>query len=125
MIFKFQGTNLMHSFLKIKESDRGVNIPLADFEAKITLLPNRENRPVSAGILIETGINEGYIIGTSLNIDFIPKRGDDSQIQIINLEEGEFKEGIWKIKRILNGDERYHPAIGEMPSILRFEIDRF
>ena len=125
MIFKFQGTNLMHSFLKIKESDRGVNIPLSDFEAKITFLPNRENRPVSAGILIETGINEGYIIGTSLNIDFIPKRGDDSQIQIINLEEGEFKEGIWKIKRILNGDERYHPAIGEMPSILRFEIDRF
>lgn len=125
MIFKFQGTNLMHSFLKIKESDRGVNIPLSDFEAKITFLPNRENRPVSAGILIETGINEGYIIGTSLNIDFIPKRGDDSQIQIINLEEGEFKEGIWKIKRILNGDERYHLAIGEMPSILRFEIDRF
>ncbi len=75
----------------------------------------------SAGMLIleEDGF---YLAGGNTRFTVIPKKGNHGQVEILRYEEGEFEKGIWKRKRILNGDERYDLAVYDSPRTVHMKL---
>ncbi|MGG5359071.1 MULTISPECIES: DUF5597 domain-containing protein [unclassified Enterococcus] len=65
--------------------------------------------------------NEYYFIGSNIAI-FHEALDKSKKSEILNLEEGTFIEGKWLTERVLNGDERYTPYIGNMPKIIKFSL---
>lgn len=62
-----------------------------------------------------------YFIGTNIAV-FHEAIDKTKKSEILNLEEGMFVEGKWVTERVLNGDERYTPYIGNMPKIIKFSL---
>ncbi len=56
-----------------------------------------------------------YLLGCNTRFTVLPKKGRDVRIEMVRYEEGEFWNGSWKRRRILNGDERYDCAVYDMP----------
>lgn len=70
-------------------------------------------------ILEEDGF---YLAGCNTRFTVIPKKGNHGQVEILRYEEGEFEKGIWKRKRILNGDERYDLAVYDSPRTVHMKL---
>ena len=68
-----------------------------------------------------------YVMGFDSRINFRPRRGSEkSAAQFVRVEEGNFDEGQWVPRRLLNGDQTFFglrlPADGR---ILRVELTAY
>lgn len=99
-----RGTDRMCGFIRKNPNDRGCIIPMDGFDVQLDYLPAKEGQPGTGGILLreEDGF---YISGCNVKFTPLPKKGSDTWLSLICLEEGEFENGIWKRGRVLNGDE--------------------
>lgn len=125
MIIQYRGTNKIFPFMKDKESDRGDRFTLNNCELKISFENFNKKKVKSSGFIIESGKHEFFIVGINININFYSKSGQKNQVGILDLEEGEFHQGIWRRGRLLNGDERYKIHIGNQVKVLRVSYHEF
>ena len=56
-------------------------------------------------IVAEAAPDRFLITGTSANLKFAPKLGQNGTVQLVTVEEGHFDNGRWVRERLLNGDE--------------------
>ena len=83
-------------------------------------------QPVGGAIIGELGQNEFLVSGQHCRVDFAPSVGKTLQRQFIRVEEGFYRDGSWKFKRILNGDQTdYGLNFGDVPKVLRVSLDTF
>ena len=63
------------------------------------------------------GLADAYKLLAGCNVRFavLSRLGSNKQIEILRYEEGESVDGIWRRRRILNGDERYDLRLYDMP----------
>lgn len=82
---------------------------LGGYKIEITYLQERDEKngkPESAGLIINTDKDEFYICGLGLSYRFYTMPGDkNTEVEILSQEEGLFVDGKWKEMRRINGDE--------------------
>ncbi len=61
--------------------------------------------PPGAAIIFNTAPNEFVIGGEGLTVTFLPDSQGPEHVELMNVEEGTFANGIWVPGRRLNGDE--------------------
>ena len=104
LVLKWRGTDRMTAFIRSNPWERGCIIPMDDYDLQLDYLPENPGQPGSAGIIFREE-NGFYISGCQVRFTPLPKKGSESHLTIVRLEEGEWKDGIWEAGRVLNGDE--------------------
>jgi hypothetical protein len=87
------------------------------------LRPNE--RPTGKALIIDLGKNTFLVSGTLGRITFRPMGADSTRAwQYLKVEEGDYVDGAFKPRRILNGDETDWggPAFGAAPVWLRISL---
>jgi hypothetical protein len=82
--------------------------------------PNAQ--PVGKMMIVKLDENKFILIGTRCHITFNPTGSNSSKTwQYLAVEEGSYKNGVFKLLRILNGDETDWggPRFGAAPTVLR------
>ena len=74
-------------------------------------------------MILETGEDEFIFCGLNYQAEPLPRYDDVSDIEIIALEEGRFRDGEWIPGRRLNGDE-LHISLGDEPMVLKCKLIR-
>lgn len=118
LIYKQTIDQTMQSVMQINEGDRGNLVPFDNCDIKITYKNRVDKQPKSVALVIKESDHKAYILGCNITIELVAKLNDDKQLGILELEEGQFIDGVWKRERVLNGDERIHINIQDMPQIL-------
>lgn len=62
-----------------------------------------------------------YFVGCNIAI-FHEAVDPQRKSELLQLEEGYFDNGQWQVERVLNGDERYMPYIGNRPKIIKLAL---
>lgn len=125
LIRKCRKDGKLHSFIRKDEHERGTVIQMKEYDVRINFKSNQAGIPKSAGMILEISDNEFYIMGTSINYSFMPKKNENITVGFLNLEEGEFINGEWAASRVLNGDERYFTNLYDMPSINKIKLYKY
>ncbi|MEY8327076.1 DUF5597 domain-containing protein [Lachnospiraceae bacterium 54-11] len=109
----------MTGYMQGNPYEQGCILEFESFDLQLDYLCGETG---SAGLLISE--SDGfYLTGCNTRFTVLPKKGKaDSRVEILRYEEGEFEKGIWKRKRILNGDERYDLALYDNPKTVYLKI---
>jgi len=76
-------------------------------------------------MIVQLSDNKFILIGTQCSVTFKPTGANtDKAWQYLKVEEGYYKNGVFKALRILNGDETDWggPAFGEQPTVLQVSV---
>jgi len=117
VITKYHGTGRMIGFADGSSYSPGFNISMGGvmrgFEQKLGSYrlqvlfnkPLEKGKVPTAGLIIATEDDEYIIAGAGFTLSFAPKPVEDSNVEILTLDEGRFENGKWIPCRRLNGDE--------------------
>ncbi|MDO4292411.1 MAG: DUF5597 domain-containing protein [Eubacteriales bacterium] len=113
LIAALRGTERMMGFIRSNPDEKGCILSMGEYDLQLDYLRTGAGHPGSAGIIIraEKGI---YISGCNVKFTPIPKKGSDTWLTLVRLEEGEFQDGVWVPGRVLNGDETSQMELGDM-----------
>jgi hypothetical protein len=82
-------------------------------------------RPTGKVMIVQLDRNSFLVIGTLARITFRPAGPDEGKAwQYLKVEEGNYEHGVFRSRRILNGDETDWggPAFGSSPVLLRISV---
>lgn len=122
-ICKYRGSGKMTGFLQ--NHDRGTILSLEKYDLKITYQREEENYPISGGLVIEVSEDQFILAGIRFTAEWLPKRGENSKVDYISIEEGTFNNDEWIMNRRLNGDEGSRISVGNKPSALKIELYKY
>jgi len=113
VVLKYQGTNAIDGFLmdknSLKEEIRFGDYILTfshDLNLGWSSKSKEESWPITGALVIQIAADEFIVAGTGVVVTF--KTGQaTSRAGIIQIDEGGFKDGVWKPKSRLNGDENH------------------
>jgi hypothetical protein len=103
-------------------------IDLGLWQATVSFGASRRNtvqanaQPISKAMVVQLAENEFLLIGTLCHFTFKPLGANAGKAwQYLKVEEGRYENGIFKLLRILNGDETDWggPRCGSVPVVLR------
>ena len=63
--------------------------------------------PLSGGLIINTALDEFYVAGSGIVINFRTTKDDNSKVGILRIDEGKFIDGKWVPGRRMNGDQSH------------------
>lgn len=107
-------------FIQEHPYDRGKLLDLENYTIQLDFLPGETG---SGGIVLPE--KEGfYIAGCNTRFSILPPKGTDEKVEILRYEEGEFVNGKWKRRRVLNGDERWDMQLGVTPEVRYIRLQR-
>lgn len=117
-ILKYRGTDRMKAFLRNNPDERGEIISMGEYDLQ---LDYSEGISGSGGIIFqeEKGF---YIAGSNVRFRPLPKKGSGLRLTIVRMEEGSFVNGVWKRRRILNGDELHEQRLGDLAEMKYVKI---
>jgi beta-galactosidase GanA len=110
-----------------KEDHAEQTIDLGNWQAVVSFSSStgrnaqQNSRPIGKAMIIRFGENEFMLTGTQCHFTFKPTgKNEGKSWQYLKVEEGEYKNGAFSEKRILNGDETDWggPRIGNTPILL-------
>ena len=107
-------------FIQEHPYDRGRLLDLEGYSIQLDFLPGDTG---SGGIVLPE-IDGFYIAGCNTRFTVLPPKGTNDKTEILKYEEGEFVNGQWKRRRILNGDERWDLQLGVTPSVRYIHLQR-
>ena len=113
----------------VEHEDHGAQtIELGAWEATVTFgtserrMESTTLRPFGKAMVVQLGENEFLLTGTLCHFTFKPLGANAGKAwQYLKVEEGYYENGVFKLLRILNGDETDFggPRIGAVPVVLR------
>lgn len=113
------------AYVRKDSRELGTLLHFNDYDVKVKYGRKEPYKPEAGGVIFQTGADEFIIAGMVSTIEFLSKLGRNEKIEIIRLEEGEWKEGRWQRQRILNGDEKMCIELKDMPAMYRVELLRY
>ena len=122
LLLKYRGTKKLRSFIRRSNHDRGIILPMNGYDLQLTYKNVRFRKPESAGIVIEPEPGVILIAGCNVKAEILPKKGSDTYITPVSLQEGTFWQGEWIPCRVLNGDERGLSLLGDYAGAIRMEF---
>ncbi|GHU66563.1 beta-galactosidase [Clostridia bacterium] len=115
------GSNLT-VFHKASQHQLGTILPMEDCDLVITYLDDEPGKPGTSGIVFERDTNDFIIVGCRFTVKPLAKRNSGKRVSIITFEEGSLDGIEWRAGRVLNGDERNTPRIGDIPGAIRLKV---
>lgn len=79
--------------------------------------------PAAGAVIVHTGDNEFYVAGTGVVITFRPAGNAAARAGLLKVDEGTFKDGAWRVRRHLNGDQTHQGRHVRIP-MGRYSIQR-
>ena len=67
-------------------------------------------------IIIQTGDDEFFVAGTGVVITFKHRDNKDLNVGLLKVEEGNFENNVWNVKRHLNGDQTHQGRHVNIPT---------
>lgn len=125
LLLKYRGTNHWQSFVRHGENDYGTFLRFKNYDLQIAYNPRESGKPLGAGIIIELDDNQFLAIGTMCRLTFMPKQDENTQVDILELDEGIIENGQWKTTRVLNGDEKMSISFGDNLGSYRLNLYKF
>ena len=58
-------------------------------------------------------------------MNFKVKPGCKAQMDILRLEEGDYRDSKWIRRRVMNGDEKMSLRFGDMPQLMLVKLYQF
>lgn len=108
----------VHAFLQ-EQDEEGSMMVIGPLAAQLMYL-KKEDKPRSAGFVLELDENEWLIYG--VNFLMILKALDERMnYGVLKFEEGHFENDTWKSRRIFNGDEQYVVSESDVPKFLKLK----
>lgn len=110
LIVKYQGTGNMIGFAEA--NDPICHYSLGNYRVQIkyhTQLNGSHDR--GRGIIIALNDDDFVVAAAGCTIKWFVNANDNSQLEFLSVEEGEFKNGEWLAGRRLNGDEAWDNKI--------------
>lgn len=109
----------IHSFKKEKDTTYQYQDENYRFLIKY-LSKDKKEQLNTAGLFFQLE-NDYFFAGCNFAL-FHEAVDEELRSEILNFEEGYFEGKKWITERVLNGDERYTPYIGNMPKIIKFSL---
>ena len=75
-----------------------------------------EDWPLGSAMIIQTGENEFFVAGTGVVVTFKHRENKDLNVGLLKVEDGNFENNIWKVKRHLNGDQTHQGRHVNIPT---------
>lgn len=75
-----------------------------------------ETWPLGSAMIIQTGEDAFFVAGTGVVITFKPRDNKDLNVGLLKVDEGNFDNNIWKVKRHLNGDQTHQGRHVNIPT---------
>ena len=112
------------------EDHKAQSVPLPGWLATVKFGTGRgdmrpNEHPIGKALIVRLDKNAFLVTGTLCRITFHPTGADSTRAwQYLKVEEGDYVEGVFKPRRILNGDETDWggPAFGAAPVWLRISL---
>lgn len=125
LFLKYRGTSHMQSYVKKSETDFGTLLSFADYNLQVAYAPKAQAKPLAAGIILELSSNEFLLIGMMSTFTFLPKAGVNKKVELLQMEEGTFRQGEWQPGRILNGDEKMSIKFGDKLQCYKLKLYQY
>jgi len=122
LYFDYRGTNHLQSFVKRNEHDFGKMLHFNNYDVLVSYRPKTPLQPISGGIIIELSQHEFLVVGVMFKLQFLSKPNKNTKVDYLHVEEGELLHGEWQGGRVLNGDEKMHIQLKDMPSIYKIKL---
>lgn len=103
LILRYQGTGNMAGFLKYKD-EKETTLSFKGYDFKIVYEKNNEP---AYGLIIQTDKDEFLVAGLNARA-YVSSANPDKTAYLLQVWEGDFRQGEWKPRRLLNGDETWH-----------------
>lgn len=141
LMLQHRGSPSLRGFYRDGD-EKGETFDFNSYRAFVTYrsVPREKDRYGSFGLIIEAAPGEFFVAGRGITVRFADSGGAGSTLVNLSVEEGDFVEGRWHVRRFLNGDEvggqgaetvltpapfSNQPVIGEEEiTILRLRIAR-
>lgn len=115
-------TGAVQAYVRKEPRELGTLLYFKNYDIQVKYGRKESYKPEAGGVVFQTG-EDGFIIaGMVSTIEILSKQGSNQKVEIVRLEEGEFIDGTWQRRRILNGDEKMHLGFQDMPGIYRVEV---
>lgn len=103
-ILKDRANGRVDAFVQRFPGEWGHVVYTDRYDIQFDYIDAGKGKPGAGGILIFT--DDGfYLIGCNVKFKVWPKLGSDDIVGLLRVEDGEFVDGVWKRRRVLNGDE--------------------
>ena len=124
LLLQARGEGKVHPFIRQGEAgDRGTILAMDGLDLQIEFAPIRLGMPGSAGFVIDRSAGEFFAAGCNFRISALPKRGSGAHVSMVRMEEGAFVDGLWVVRRVINGDEGQGFAkVDDMAEAIRLEV---
>ena len=114
-----RGTKALRGFYHYGQFS-GTILPFTKYDVRIEYHPGPEGMPPPGGLVAELGPDEFLFAGRNFLAFLLPKKGEQALAFQSRIEEGQYVDGAWTPRRLLNGDEQII-AVGYEPKVLRVE----
>lgn len=123
--YQYRGSAAMQAYIRKDVHELGTVLSFQNYDVQINYSRKGQCQPEPAGVVFQLGADEFLIAGMMSSVQILPKLGSNEQVEKVRLEEGTMENGVWKKKRILNGDEQMMLTLKDMPVMYRMEVCRY
>lgn len=122
---QYRGTSHLKSCVKKSETDFGAFLSFEKYNISVAYLPKAPLKPLPVSMIIELEPDKFLLIGMMCRLTFSVKNGENLKAEMISLQEGQLKDGIWEPQRIFNGDEKMSLKFGDRPTCYMIELYKY
>lgn len=103
LILRYQGTGNMKGFLRYK-NEKEITLSFKGYNFRIVY---EKNDDPAYGFIIQTGKDDFLVAGLNARA-YVSSVNPDKTAYLLQIWEGDYKQGEWVPRRLLNGDETFH-----------------
>jgi hypothetical protein len=120
IIARHQNTGAMRGILQKPAPDTGLDLGGYRLQVKFPT-PLTPGQPPAGGLIIALGEGDYLVAGFGFSVQFHPAPGSPSEVDFLEISEGDYRHGEWLPGRRLNGDE-YGVQLGAAPCVRRVRV---
>ncbi len=83
---------------------------------------NNDRKAAAGGLVVALGDYEFIVLACNCSMTWSPADTEPGYLDLLLKEEGGYVDGVWKRRRIMNGDEQYMQVFGEFATCFRFKF---
>lgn len=125
LLLKYRGTPGLQSYVRTSDTDYGTLLSFSAYNLQVAYAPKVPAKPLAAGIVLELSANEFLLMGMMSSFTFLPKFGENVNVEVLRLEEGTLAQGEWQPGRILNGDEKMMIKLSDQIQCCKIKLYKY
>lgn len=125
LYLSYRGTEHLKACVRHGEYDYTAFLRFRNYNLAIAYGPRVTAKPLGCAYVIELDENKFLLIGMNCSVKFQVKPGTGRKADLLRMEEGSLRDGVWVPGRVLNGDEKMTIRFGDMPSAVMAQMYQY